>query len=100
MSRPFLIDFVGRFRFLRQVKDHRKVHVDRILIHLYILTLGSKGEEFRCEPKDGSFHRTSISRNFCRRSSDISVVNKESCTPVLSVLWIFVDELFLIDSLE
>jgi hypothetical protein len=39
-----------------------------------------------------SFHLTSISRNFCRRSSDISDVNKESCTTVLSVLCVLVDE--------
>ncbi len=39
---PFLINFDDRFRFLRQVKDHRQVHVDQIPNHLYTLTLESR----------------------------------------------------------
>jgi hypothetical protein len=45
------------------------------------------------------FRLTSTSRNFCRRSSDISDVDIESGTIVLSVLRVLADELFLIFSL-
>ena len=68
------------------------VHVFQTLIHLHILILESKNVEFESISSPKKVHHTSISRNFCRRSSDVSDVDRESETIVLSVLWIFADE--------
>lgn len=42
MNKPFLINTVDNVRCLRSMKDHGMVHVDQILIHLYILILESE----------------------------------------------------------
>ena len=47
MIRPFLINSVDTIRFLRSLKDHGMVHVDQILIHLYILILESERNTHR-----------------------------------------------------
>ncbi len=60
---PFLINFVDKFEFLRQVKDHKLVHVVQIPIHLYISKLVSRKGRFKLILIK-NFYLTSTSRNF------------------------------------
>lgn len=100
LIRPFLINFVDTCQFLPVMKDHMHVHVVPIPIHLYISILESIKITRRTKIFNENLSLTSTSRSFCRRSSDRSDVDKDSGTIVFSLLYVLVDELFLIVSLE
>lgn len=78
-GKPFLINIVDSFQYLRGLKSLSTVVDDLIPIHRCISTLESKEKSNMTKTILFFFVlRTSTSRSFCRRSSDRSDVDNES----------------------